>query len=298
VDPSVSLAYWSYSRETVTCETKDAACFWGVWDSELFTADFFGSRGPKGVIADGRWANSQVPMLNEAFFEDSMIEGHYREHSYAGCYGQDSNTESGCSTKGRNQFREKADADSFLQWADKHVENAYGQLRSPWNLNSNPHVTRSGDMCGTKNDAQFPDCMSIINQQEVYNTFAEWVLQMQFSPHGATHLFVGGAFGTCDTSLRAVKAKVSEATFSRILAKTGDLVKNMYWYEYVSCPSRDECRATLGERNAAAGCTCSCPALHNVSSATVGHAFFEDFGAFTYLVSYLSPAMKQEVNKR
>ena len=274
----------------------DADCFWGVWDSELFTADFFGSRGPKGIIADGMWAGTKVPMLNEQFFEDSMIEGHYREHSYAGCYGQDSNTESGCSSMGRNQFREKEDADPFLQWADKHVENAYGQLRSPWNLNSNPHVTRSGDMCGTRNDAQFPDCMSIIKQQEDYNTFSEWVLQMQFSPHGATHLFVGGAFGTCDTTLQSVKDKVSAMTFNRILDKTGDLMKNMYWDQYVSCPSRDACSATLGEANAAGECTCSCPALTNATSSSVDHAFFDAFGAYTYLLSYLSPAMKKEVS--
>jgi hypothetical protein len=156
-------------------------------------------------------------------------------------------------------------------------------------------VTRSGDMCGTKNDAQFPDCMSVISQQESFNSFSDWVLAMQFSPHGATHLFVGGAFGDCDETLRAVKDKVSSATFSRLLDKTGDLMKNMFWYEYVACPSRDACSATRGESNEAGGCTCSCPALAGVTSDSVDHAFFDAFQAYQYLLEYLSPAMKDEV---
>ena len=90
--------------------------------------------------------------------------GHYREHSYAGCYGQDS-TDAGCDIVSRNEFRHTDDnTDNFTKWSDKHVVNAYGLLRSPWNMNAAKHVVRSGDMCGIKNDAQFPNCVAIMNQ--------------------------------------------------------------------------------------------------------------------------------------
>jgi len=82
VDPSVSLAYWDYSRETVDCPTSGKtsvadkeACFWEIWDSEMFTADFFGSKGPKGVIGDGRWKAIEVPVVDSTFFDEAMIEG-------------------------------------------------------------------------------------------------------------------------------------------------------------------------------------------------------------------------------
>jgi hypothetical protein len=32
-------------------------------------------------------------------------------------------------------------------------------------MNSDRFVIRSGDMCGIKNDAQFPNCVAIMNQQ-------------------------------------------------------------------------------------------------------------------------------------
>lgn len=51
---------------------------------------------------------------------------------------------------------------------------------------------------------------------------------MQFSPHGATHLFIGGAFGTCEDTLGSLKDDLSYPTFHRLLSKSADLMKNMY----------------------------------------------------------------------
>ena len=99
VDPTVSLPYWEYAREADTCKVGESDCFWDIWDSEIFSSKFFGSKSSQeGKIPDGRWANIQVPVLNDAFFEESMIGGHYRTHSYAGCFGQssDPNEDSGC----------------------------------------------------------------------------------------------------------------------------------------------------------------------------------------------------------
>ena len=163
-------------------------------------------------------------------------------------------------------------------------------------MNSDRHVVRSGDMCGAKNDAQFPDCESIITQQAAYDTFADWVLQMQFSPHGATHLFIGGAFGTCSETLASVKDDVSAATFHRLLGKSADLMKNMYWFNMIDCPSRDSCADLIADgANEASGCVCSCPSLHGASAETTDHSFWESNAAFQYVMRYLSPDMRKEV---
>ena len=271
----------------------ESACFWDIWDSEIFSSKFFGAKSTTGggEIADGRWANIQVPELNDAFFEEAMIEGHYREHSYAGCFGQSSDPDenSGCdmvevrnflkkaagprSTGGTNFTKVKGRVvlmnSSFLssffcqfpkvhteplslliaycdhglnrltllhstnqpntclcKWADKHVENAFGLLRSPWNLNADRHVLRFGNMCGVKNDQQWPTCDSIIVQQATYDSFADWVLQVQFSPHGSVHTFIGGASGGC-TDREELKTMLSYATFHRIIEKSADLLKDL-----------------------------------------------------------------------
>ena len=90
----------------------ESACFWDIWDSEIFSSKFFGAKSTTGggEIADGRWANIQVPELNDAFFEEAMIEGHYREHSYAGCFGQSSDPDenSGCDMVEVRNFLKKA----------------------------------------------------------------------------------------------------------------------------------------------------------------------------------------------
>jgi hypothetical protein len=60
-----------------------------------------------------------------------------------------------------------------------------------------------------------------------FNTFEDWVLNVQFSPHGSTHLFIGGAFGECADTLGALKSDLSYSTFHRVLSKASDLMKNM-----------------------------------------------------------------------
>lgn len=113
-----------------------------------------------------------------------------------------------------------------MQWADKHVENAFGLLRSPWNLNADRHLSRFSNMCGIRNDKQWPTCDSIIVQQATYDSFADWVLQMQFSPHGSVHTFIGGASGECNYR-EDLKSMLSYPTFHRLLDKSADMVKDM-----------------------------------------------------------------------
>eukprot|EP00615_Pteridomonas_danica_P004650 CAMPEP_0114344094 /NCGR_PEP_ID=MMETSP0101-20121206/11150_1 /TAXON_ID=38822 ORGANISM="Pteridomonas danica, Strain PT" /NCGR_SAMPLE_ID=MMETSP0101 /ASSEMBLY_ACC=CAM_ASM_000211 /LENGTH=473 /DNA_ID=CAMNT_0001479247 /DNA_START=787 /DNA_END=2208 /DNA_ORIENTATION=+ len=294
IDPSVSLPYWDYSQEKNECDSSLDMndCVFSIWDSELFSSDFFGSKGDKGQIADGYWANVQVPVLNDDFFEASMIDGHYREHSYAGCYGQDDTFgeegNGGCDSVQRDRFKQTGGNDEFLKFADKHVANSYNMLRSPWNMNGNGHVTRSGDMCGMKNDEQWPDCMSIISQQEKYNTFQDWILNVQFSPHGSTHLFIGGAFGECSETYPKLNSFLSEPTYTRLISKSADMMKNMYWYEYITCPSREGCGVDTQ-------CSCECPSIASFDEDTVTHEDLENDPAYQYLFTYLSEDMKKEV---
>jgi hypothetical protein len=294
VDPSVSLPYWDYSREKNECSSglTTEECVFSIWDSDLFSSDFFGTKGTKGEIADGYWANIEVPKLDKTFFENSMIEGHYREHSYAGCFGQeDSDGEGGnggCNSVQRDRFKQTGGQNAFVAFADKHVVNSYGLMRSPWNMNGDKKVVRSGDMCGMKNDEQWPDCMAILGQQEKYNTFSDWVLNVQFSPHGSTHLFIGGAFGKCSEEYPKLSEVISEPTYTRLVSKSPDMMKNMYWYGMVACPGRDECTEGMD-------CACSCPSIANLDENGVTHEDLENSDAYQYLFTYLSVDMKKEI---
>ena len=123
-----------------------------MWESPIFTADFFGTADTEtGIISDSAWAGIKAPMVTEDLMESSGVnlvaDGWFESRSFASCYGQ---VPSVCN-------------DSVVKMTDiedptDHVMNAYGLLRSPWNMNAGQHIIRSQKNCGTQNNMQFPDC--------------------------------------------------------------------------------------------------------------------------------------------
>ena len=88
----------------------------GAW-TELMTEEWFGSNDPyTGTVRDGRWAYTKIPYLNGNFFYDEMIDP-------------------------ENTFF-PAEQEAWMAINQPHLQNPYGLLRSPWNYNPSPYLTR------------------------------------------------------------------------------------------------------------------------------------------------------------
>ena len=94
-------------------------------------------------------------------------------------------------------------------------------------------------MCGSANNAQFPDCTSYMTQQAAYSDFSDYVVNLQVSPHGTVHVFAGGAFGDCSAKYDELgKIVIDHHYLDQIKDKSSDLQKNLWMGGAKSCPSR------------------------------------------------------------
>ncbi|KAH8053683.1 hypothetical protein JL720_14642 [Aureococcus anophagefferens] len=234
VDPSVSMPYWDYTLDKwlYTDRARPAQVarvprFIATWESPVWTADFFGaSDEDTGVIVDGAWAHTKVPLLSERLFNDSGFAGHFRTNGFASCYGQ---TDDVCTYPALSLLRQK-------KASTMHQGNAFGLLRSPWNQRGEPTVVRSRKMCGSANNAQFPDCVAWAQQQGMYTSFADYMIQLQVAKYDELGKIV-----------------IDHHYLDQIKDKSSDLQKNLWMGGAKSCPSRGEC---AGLRQKECGCRC------------------------------------------
>lgn len=70
------------------------------------------------------------------------------------------------------------------------LQAGYGYMRSPWNMNPSPYVTR---FTGT---TFLPKCSTHYDMMS-YTDMMSFMVEMETSPHASTHGDVGGAYG-CD----------------------------------------------------------------------------------------------------
>lgn len=217
-----------------------------LWDSDIFSADFFGSNdNDMGLIKDGAWMGVKVPLLTGDLVKSSGIDliegGKFTSMSLGSCWGQEPDV---CETLGEYPIAEP-----------DHVANAFGFLRSPWNMNAKPALIRSKKMCGMANSFQFPDCTAIIDNQQTYDSFADYIINLQLSPHGTVHIFTGGAFGECTDTYSDLETTLNNATLhKKIIEKLSDLEKDMWQDKYQKCPDRSSC-----VDEAQTSCSCWCP---------------------------------------
>ena len=121
-------------------------------------------------------------MISERLLNDSGFSGHFRDHGFASCYGQDEDV---CEAPWTAGFRAgivlnpSGATEPKTGTSERHVGNSFGLLRSPWNMRAEPAVVRSRKSCGRKNDLQFPDCTSFINQQHDFDNFEDYVVNLQ-----------------------------------------------------------------------------------------------------------------------
>lgn len=97
------------------------------------------------------------------------------------------------------------------RWADSlfpmnasfEVTNAWGYMRSPWNLNPSKYVTRFNSICGVRASWEpsfhWPSCSEHYNMtfDSAWSSWNYYAWSSSYRPHGPVHIHVGGAGGDC-----------------------------------------------------------------------------------------------------
>lgn len=184
VDPSVTLPYWEFTRESTANKT--------VYDSIMFTESTFGTlREPK----DSFWG---FTYKNDDLSDGSIKNGRWK----------------------------KTKTDKNTKYSD--IVNGYGLLRSPWNMNPSPYVTRFAS-----SESTLPTCSdyyTLFKSADV-TSFLDFV---QKGPHAPLHAAVGNTFG-CDAmdSLLESGVLASESAQVKLCRMWSFYMKDLYRANYI-----------------------------------------------------------------
>lgn len=132
---------------------------------------------------DGRWENTSIPTVNDEFYENHGIDP--------------------------DQLWFPDDARSWLSHgASVHVVSPYGLLRSPWNWNPSPYVTRFNNLNGIADISYMPDAViqfyngvhctdfsSFLKNQVDNQPLFNFLHFAEDGIHGNIHFTIGGAGG-------------------------------------------------------------------------------------------------------
>ncbi|KAH8066645.1 hypothetical protein JL722_1098 [Aureococcus anophagefferens] len=151
--------------------------------------------------------------------------------------------------------------------AFSNLTNPYGLLRSPWNTNKTPYLTRSNFTNGAAYDSYttFPMCSSFAS----WLTSSDWVGDMVFALngalHGPVHIMIGGQWDFKEPKWGDLTAQLSFPDAFLLLSK-------FLWRQgYVRCP------ATCSWDTEPADCECSCPSTLTGVGVTRSASEFLEF---------------------
>ncbi|CAM9875490.1 unnamed protein product, partial [Ectocarpus sp. 12 AP-2014] len=99
------------------------------------------------------------------------------------------------------------------------IPDVYGRLRSRWNVNSSPYLTRGlGKLCNgsTIDTYGWPSCEDHHNLVMDYDDFYSWVSNCMGSPHAPVHIWIGGVLN-CEDTISAITSLVGENNANSLL---------------------------------------------------------------------------------
>jgi hypothetical protein len=130
--------------------------------------------------------------------------------------------------------------------------NAYGLMRSPWNQNNNPYLTRHSKSYGfSLSTSIVPTCDDFYTQmgQKIWSGFGA---SAQYAPHGSLHILIGGVWGA-----DFMEKLVTEWGYPYVQAQPlATLTLARIWRKHWM-----ECPGYCSSDTPAANCTCSCTHL-------------------------------------
>jgi len=128
------------------------------------------------------------------------------------------------------------------------IYNSYGLLRSPWNSDPTPFMTRSGEIYGIENNMKPSGCTEYAKVLTT-TSWMDLALQLNSAAHGHIHETVGGAWN------HKFGERVGEPNdIVYLFAHSMQALSKILWREkYVNCPS--DC--DLGQSWVMCQCTCN-----------------------------------------
>ena len=173
----------------------------GSW-TEILTSKFFGSSDPiTGKVRDGRWGNTSIPYITDAFLAEEGIDP---DHTFF-----------------------PTEETHWLAKSPAHLNSPYGLLRAPWNYNPSPYLTRFSSVfrmsnisiIGENADVVYANHMGVtcIDYKVFFNDVKnkplyEYLILMEDNTHGIFHFTFGGVGG--DPANAAVENLVNNYDFS------------------------------------------------------------------------------------
>ena len=134
------------------------------------------------------------------------------------------------------------------------VMNAYGLLRSRWNQNNVPYVTRYNQSYGiTPSFGMAPTCYDHFNVLNQYSDWESFSNEIKGGPHGPLHVLVGGAWGADWDRILSKKDYNPEY----ISAFAGHSLARMWRTGVLTCPKYCSSNTPLIH------CKCICPNIEN-----------------------------------
>jgi len=130
--------------------------------------------------------------------------------------------------------------------------NAYGFMRAPWNQNNIPYLTRINNTYGFEL-TEVPNCHDHKDALE-QDTFSDFGAFIAYTPHGTTHIAIGGVGGSdFKNILKAHDYDLEMAEHWVPIAFAYQ--KNMYRAGWLECP------VTCSSDTPVSECKCTCPDL-------------------------------------
>jgi len=133
------------------------------------------------------------------------------------------------------------------------ITNAYGFMRSPWNQNKIPYVTRHNQTYGY-DETIFPDCGAHYVQLTITD-FYDFGMDLENEPHGLVHTVLGGAWNADIKKRIAIDNDFNISLFEFIGTEAFAWQKNMWRAGLLSCPTMCSMDTPQSE------CKCTCPML-------------------------------------
>ncbi|CAM9789553.1 unnamed protein product, partial [Scytosiphon promiscuus] len=126
-----------------------------------------------------------------------------------------------------------------MYWDDPGdlIPDVYGLLRSRWNVNSSPWLTRgNGAMCDgyVTDHYDWPTCEEHYNLVTKYSSFYDWVWTSMYSPHGPVHTWIGGVLN-CEETIRSVGSLIGVDNAYSLALSAFDNRKDFWFEGYFKC---------------------------------------------------------------
>ena len=221
------------------------------------------------AVSVAYWDYTLDTLRHGAQFNNSEIFG---DDWFGSVARADCDSRADCGTAGRAISRGRW---AYLRLPDvggqsELVQNARGLMRSPWNLNPSPYVSRFSSVIESRPFLTLPGCAEF-SQCYASTSFGALMECMNGVTHGSVHINMGGVWGVDAAALEAVGWTTSREQFLLI-------AKHLWRTGYARCP------ASCGADGA-----CACSAfVDTIPGASSAKAALVSSGAMRWLEPHLS----------